>query len=290
MLTLASGVSSLVVAPEHGAAVTGWMLGRTPVLRRALPQASVEGDRHNMGCFPLLPYANRIGRGRFHWRGTDYQLQLNLGDHPHSIHGVGWQSAWRIAAIDSGSVSLILEHRPNAAWPFAFQGRVGYSLSAAGLTVALAITNRHDAPAPAGIGLHPYFPRSNDPTLRFDAAGAWTNDATSLPLRHGPPPADWQHTEPRHIAGSRLDNCFTGWNGSADIAAGAASLRIEASEVFRQLQVFTPKWGDFFCVEPVSHVPDAVNRPGLPAEQAMHVLQPGETLSGTINLATGMAL
>jgi aldose 1-epimerase len=109
-----------------------------------------------------------------------------------------------------------------------------------------------------------------------------------MPLRHGEVPADWLHTEPRAIARSRLDNCFTGWNGRADIQAGPAGLRIEASEAFSQLQVFTPSWADFFCVEPVSHSPDAINRPDLPANGAMHVLEPNETLSGTIRLcATG---
>jgi aldose 1-epimerase len=79
-----------------------------------------------------------------------------------------------------------------------------------------------------------------------------------------------------------LDNCFTAWDGTADILAGRASLRIEASAVFRQLQVFTPTWADFFCVEPISHVPDAVNRSDLPIDQAMHILEPNETLSGTV--------
>ena len=118
--------------------------------------------------------------------------------------------------------------------------------------------------------------------LRFDASGAWENGPDSLPSRHGPPCADWQHTEPRAVAGSHLDNCFTGWDGIAECLAGPASLRIDASEVFRQLQVFTPSWADFFCVEPVSHVPDALNRADLPIEQAMHVLQPNETLGGTV--------
>ena len=79
-----------------------------------------------------------------------------------------------------------------------------------------------------------------------------------------------------------MDNCFTGWDGTADFQSGPASLRIEASEVFRQLQVFTPSWADFFCVEPVSHVPDALNHADLPTDQTMHILQPNETLGGTV--------
>jgi aldose 1-epimerase len=284
MLTLASGESSLVVTPEHGAGLIGWMLGGTPILRRALPQASIGGDPQAMGCFPLLPYANRIARGRFQWRGTEYQLARNFGDQPHTIHGVGWQRKWSVADAGPGSVALTLDHQPDESWPFAFHAAISYSLSGSALRVAIGITNRHDAPAPAGIGLHPYFPRANDPALRFDATGVWENGPDSLPRRHGQPPAGWQHGEPRAVTESRLDNCFTGWNGTADILAGPASLRIEASEAFGQLQVFTPSGADFFCVEPVSHVPDAVNRPDLPASQAMHILEPNQMLSGTIRM------
>jgi aldose 1-epimerase len=282
MLTLASGASSVVVAPEHGAGLTGWMLGTTPIFRRALPQTAVGGDPAAMGCFPLLPYGNRIGQGRFHWRGNDYILERNFGDHPHTIHGVGWQRPWTVEEAGPRSVFLSLAHSPDRSWPFAFSAEVVYRLSGSALTITIQMTNRHEAAAPAGIGVHPYFPKAGDPSLRFNGTGAWENGPDSLPLRHGPPCPDWLHTEPSPVAEARLDNCFTGWDGTADILAGAATIRIEASAVFRQLQVFTPSWADFFCVEPVSHVPDAVNRPDLPAEQAMHVLQPNETLSGTI--------
>ena len=60
---------------------------------------------------------------------------------------------------------------------------------------------------------------------------------------------------------------------------------ITADAAFRHLQVYTPRQHDFFCVEPVSHVPDAINRPDLPPGQGMHVLQPGATLSGIITIA-----
>lgn len=286
MLTLSAGASSVVVAPEHGAALTGWLLGRTPILRRALPQAATAGDPHAMGCFPLVPYGNRIAYGRFRWLGTEYQLTRNFGDHPHSIHGVGWQRAWDVAEVSTASAALTLDHRPDDGWPFAFQARVSYALSATALSVTIGVTSRHHAAAPAGIGLHPFFPKTNDPTLRFEASGVWENAADSLPLHHATPPPDWAHAQPRPVAESRLDNCFTGWGGSADIRAGAASLRIEAGEAFRQLQVFTPSWAGFFCVEPVSHAADAINRPDLPADHAMHVLQPGQTLEGRISLAT----
>ncbi len=284
MLTLTAGASSIVVAPETGANLTGWMLGRTPLTRRALPEATAAGDSHAMALFPLLPYCNRIGSARFVWRGEEHQLARNFGDSPHAIHGVGWQRPWTVEHASPSAAVLSLHHRPDPSWPFAFQAEVAYGLSSSGLTVALRLTNRESTPVPAGLGIHPYFPKEYDPALRFRATGAWENDGDCLPARHGPVPPEWRHDGFLPVAQSRLDNCFTGWDGVAEIQAGPASLRIEASGIFRHLQVFTPHWADFFCVEPVTHVPDALNHPDLPPDQAMHVLAPGETLFGSISL------
>ena len=135
-----------------------------------------------------------------------------------------------------------------------------------------------------GIGLHPYFPRVPDAAITFAATGAWANGTDSLPARHGPVPPDWEHTTGRAVHTDRLDNCFTGWGSTARLDAGPASLEISASPAFGNLQVFTPSWADFYCVEPVSHAPDAINRPDLPDDQAMDVLAPGDSLAGTIRM------
>jgi aldose 1-epimerase len=58
------------------------------------------------------------------------------------------------------------------------------------------------------------------------------------------------------------------------------SLRLEAGPALRHLQVYTPPGQDFFCVEPVSHMPDAINHPGHP----MRVLAPGESFTAEIAL------
>ena len=279
MLTLRAGASSLVVAPEYGAGILGWMVGRTPIFRRALPQATA-GDMHAMACFPLLPYANRLALGRFRWHDQSYRVTANFGDHPHTIHGVGWQSAWSVAETSCSSATLTLKHQPDEHWPFAFDASVTYALQTTGLTVDIQITNREAVAAPAGLGLHPYFPKANRPSLRFNATGVWSNGPDALPLCHQQVPAGWAHADPRPVAESALDNCFSGWDRNATIIAGPASLRLEASEIFTRVQVFTPPWADFFCVEPVTHVPDALNN----ADEPMQSLEPGATLAGTVRL------
>jgi aldose 1-epimerase len=284
MLTLRSGTNVIVVAPEHGAGVIGWMKGGTPLLRRAVPSAVVAGNPHTMGWFPLVPYCNRIGQGRFNWLGRDYHLAPNFGDNPHTIHGIGWQRAWTIDAVTDDHVTLGMHHDADPLWPFAFWAQIIYRVLPGSVIVTITVTNRHDTPAPAGIGLHPYFPKANEASLRFAAAGVWVNGPDLLPYQHGAIHPDWDHRTARLAAAERLDNCFTGWDGKADISAGPASLGIEASGAFGNLQVFTPDWGDFFCAEPVTHIPDAINRPDLPAGQGMTALPTGGTLRGTIRL------
>jgi aldose 1-epimerase len=275
MLTLRTDDASLVLVPELGAGILGWTRGRIPLLRHAAPQAAVPGTVREMSCFPLVPYSNRIAHGRFTFGGTAHRLALNFGDHPNSIHGVGWQSPWRVMQITDDTATLSLPHTPDANWPFAFVAELQAHLTQAALRIELAITNQHNAPAPAGLGLHPFFPRGTT-TLQFRADAVWQNGPDMIPTTRTAIPPDWDHAAPRAVGSAALDNCFEGWTGTATLAWPDRTLIIEASEIFRHLVVYTPPGQDFFCVEPVSHMNDAINR------NAMHVLAQGETLRGTV--------
>lgn len=284
MINLALGDDSLVVAPENGGAVIGWTRRGTPLFRRPSPEAVLLGQPGAMGCFPLVPFCNRIGHRRFNWAGQQYELAANFGDHPHAIHGVGWRRPWRVEEVSASGVTLSLHHDPTgdaaSAWPFAFAALLTYQLTGHGLTIRIAATNLHPAPAPMGVGAHPYFPRAAGTTIAFPADGVWLN-RDALPVEHVPVPAAWDHAHGRAIDDEPLDNCFTGWPQEALLPA----MRIQADPIFHNLQVFTPTSADFFCVEPVSHVPDAINHPELPTSQAMTVLEQGQTLSGSITLS-----
>ena len=289
MLTLRAGESSLALAPETGGALLGWTVGRLQVLRRALPDAIVSGQVRGLAGFPLVPFANRIADGRFRWDGRDHQLDRNFGDHPHTIHGVGWQSAWTVRDASAAAAVLTLVHDARGQqarrWPFAFAAEQHIALTAQGLQVTLRVTNRHAGPAPAGLGLHPYFPRSSFGTLRFAAEGVWRNGPDSLPSRHVAVPAAWDHSGGRPIGRLALDQCFTGWDGAAHIEGHALGLTLQAGPATRYLQVYTPAGQDFFCVEPVSHMPDAINRAAHP----MRVLGPGESFAAEITVRVALS-
>lgn len=284
MLTLRAGAASLVLAPEIGGSIVGWVLGRLPIMRRAAPEAIIEGNARGLASFPLVPYSNRIAHGRFDFAGTGHQLALNFGDHPHAIHGIGWQSAWSVEAVAADSARLSLTHSADVRWPFAFRATQDFVLTEDTLTVGMAIENTGADPAPAGLGLHPFFPTVHAPALHFDADSVWTNGADHLPAERIAVPDAWDHTGGRRVGSAALDNCFAGWRRRADIAWAppGAILSIEASDVFTHLIVFTPPGADFFCVEPVSHMNDALNRTASVADHGMHTLAPGEALAGTV--------
>ena len=134
---------------------------------------------------------------------------------------------------------------------------IGIRITACAST--LTVTNRHTEPAPLGIGLHPYFARPPGVTLQFEAGGVWMNGEEPLPRQHASVPAEWDHSHARTVGDAQLDNCFTNWTRRVQISGLAAGITIEADDVFRHLQVYTPPDQDFFCVEPVSHVPNALN-------------------------------
>lgn len=283
MITLTRGQGSVVVAPESGGAVAGWMHGPVRLLRMPLTEAVLQGDVHGMGYFPLLPYANRIGQGQFTWEGQRYQLRHNIPGHPHSLHGVGWARPWQIEALAEAAITLSLRHEPDDDWPFAFEAEHRIELEPSGLRLSLSLTNRHAGPAPAGLGFHPYFPRGAGATLRFEAAQVWQTDASLLPSEKTAIPPDWDHRAGRPVGSLVLDNCFIGWPHRAEIAWPTHQLTIEADPLFGNLQVYTPPGQPFFAVEPVSHIPDEINRGG------MRALGTGQAITGSILLTATLA-
>ena len=48
-------------------------------------------DPMSWGCYPMVPWAGRVRRGRFVFADGTYQLPINMA--PHAIHGTGFRAA-----------------------------------------------------------------------------------------------------------------------------------------------------------------------------------------------------
>ncbi|RYF32382.1 MAG: hypothetical protein EOO21_06900, partial [Comamonadaceae bacterium] len=184
MIELKAGRLRCEIAPELGGCIVGLWLDDIPVLRTT-PAATLTSARQS-GCYPLVPFSNRIGQASLVWQGTQHPLVRNNGDEPHAIHGVGWQRAWSELDSDATSAMLAYEHRPDASWPFAFDCSHTFRLSPRGLEMTLALTNQSDRPAPAGLGWHPWFNKRPGSHIAFRATGRWEMGPDKLPTVRTP--------------------------------------------------------------------------------------------------------
>ncbi|MDE2582044.1 MAG: aldose 1-epimerase [Rhodospirillales bacterium] len=296
MITLSAGEASVVLAPEAGGAVLGWRIGRQPLLRATDPTALLRGRGRGMGAFPLVPFSNRIAGGRFAFGGREYRLARADTSFPIPIHGLGWVRPWQLAAVSERAADLRLVHpateADRALWPFAFAADLRVALTATTLSIGLRLVNRHDGPAPAGLGLHPFFPRTAAASLRFAATGVWRATPERLPTVHVPVPPEWDHRAGLKIGTVALDDVFTGWDGRAEVTLAPVApvsepvtITLTASPIFRHLVIYTPPGAGYFCVEPVSHMTDAIHHLADRTDTGLAVLAPGGALEGEIGFA-----
>jgi aldose 1-epimerase len=276
-LTLAGGCVA-AYATEAGGRTLHW-------LRPASPDALTMRDPLLMGCFPLVPFSNRIRDGRMQAGRHAIALPANMAGCRHAIHGQGWQRPWRLAHRLGNAAEIVYDHAPDE-WPFAYRAWQRFALDGPALTIEIGLRNDSPDAMPAGIGLHPFFERSLELRLTAAAAGVWLTDAEVMPLRHvAPPPPDMAIAAGARAEDLVLDNCFTGWDRRAVLAwpEWEARLEIAATAPLDFVVVYAPADRHTLCVEPVSHVVDAFNfaAAGLPATGA-RMLAPGETLSAAV--------
>jgi aldose 1-epimerase len=289
-IELKAGDLALSLAPALGGAIAGFRSKDFSLMRPTPPEALSDGLVRLTSSYPLIPYSNRIAQGRFNHDGVEHQLTLNFGDHPHAIHGNAWQRPWQVLEQGSTHCALMLEHRPSGEgakeWPFAYRAEQIFDLDEEGLTLTLTLENRDERSMPAGFGLHPFFPKHPDARLQFAASEVYQTGPGSLPADAIAVPAAWDYSSLREIGEPQLDNCFKGWNGKAwiDFEEAGIGLRIAADPVFGHLVVYVPPGRDFFAVEPVSHMNNAVNRPDI-ADNGLHHLASGERLMGHVRFA-----
>jgi len=271
---LHAGALRLALRPDLGGCIAGFWYRDTPILRSTEPSALTAA--RPSGCYPLVPYSNRLAYRRFRWKGHDHTTQPNFDDSPHSLHGVGWLRAWEIESSSAQEVVLRYVHRADADWPFAFEARQYFTLTPNSLSVQMVFANTAEIAQPVGLGWHPYFPKRSRSRLHIELSHRWDSDATQLPVRKVAQPGI--DSDVSHLA---FDNCFEGWHGPARIRDEKFSLQLSSSLPY--LVVFTPQEKEYFCVEPVSHVSNAIHMAD-PAAHGLRTVAAGETTEASMRL------
>ncbi len=281
-LTLQLGALRCVLRPELGGCIAGLWYQGLPLLRST--EASALASVRQSACYPLLPYANRIGHGHFEWLGQSYALRPNFAPEPHAIHGLGWQRAWQVRRHSEHDAELGLRHTGDADWPFAFEAVQHITLHANRLRLALSLRNLAPHNAPLGLGWHPYFSKHPSSQAALSVDARWEMGADKLPTQRVAQKAlngacrDWH-----------FDHCLEGWDGVATLdcdAWQAWQLRLRSN--LRRLVLFTDPARDFIAIEPVSHVNNALqlaHQPGLGAlDLGLASVPPGASIAAWMEI------
>lgn len=289
LVGLSCGALRLDLAPGIGGAVARFCSdgpgGRRDWMRPMDAAAIAAGDPGAAACFPLFPFSNRIRDRAFEFDGRAVRLEHPFQD---AEHGHGWLSPWRVehAAADHATLTFARPATPD--WPFAYSARQDFALTARRLEVGIEIVNTGTARMPAGLGLHPYFPRTPATTLRARVDGLWETDRRILPTRLVAPEPPRDPRAGLAVDQVPLDNCFAGWDGRAEIAwpETGDGLEMTAEGPLGFLVVYTPPREDFFCAEPVSNATDAFNLAAAGRDDTgMLILEPGRSASARVVFA-----
>lgn len=273
---LAIGTAEAVLLPGLGAAVASLTIDGQELL---VPRTDDMPGPLGAGSFALVPYANRIKGGDFRFGGRTRELRLNHHPETNALHGVGWQSIWTVTEEEDAAATLVHRHAADGDWPFDYEAEQRFALDDDGLSITLAVTNTGEEAMPIGLGFHPYLPAPEGAILTAEVRDVWLSDRNLIPERKAPAADLADLTPGRDVADLPfIDNCFAGWRGEAQLSApGLPTIRVTASEPATFLHVYAPGEA-FVCVEPVTAMPDAVNRPEPATETGLRTLAPGESL------------
>jgi aldose 1-epimerase len=273
----------LSLLPALGGSVLAFTCNGQDILYRAAGRPP--SNPLETAGFPLFPFSGRINEAKFQWRGREIRLEGNFLPEPHAIHGQAWLGTWQVDSLTAETARLSFDYEPGD-WPWAYRAIQDFKLTPEGLHLTLSLENRSGEEMPAGLGWHPYFPRG-DARLSANVSGIWQAEEGMIPDQLASLTPDTDLREERDVHTLRLDNAFLASPANARISWPSRNLHVSmrSSDTLGQLVVFVPEGKDFFCVEPVSHAPDAVNSHHEHAVTGLQTLGPGETLRAEIILA-----
>ena len=275
-LRLDSGALQAVIT-QQGGSIRSLTFNDQPILVPA------GGPKQSVGCFPLLPFGNRLEGNEFFFNGQSFHLEPNMLPEPLYRHGDGWLGWWDIAEQETDRVLLTFRYQARTASPYAYSARQEFAVQADTLTIRLSIRSEADICLPYGIGLHPFFIRTPQTQLQTTAQLFWHERDDHLPSHATTMPKEWSFETLRALPDAWANNALQGWSGHARVIWPEHALAAEiTSEGFRILMLYMPTARtDFLCLEPMTHVPNGHHLPNL---GELKLLSPGQELSAVMQI------
>ena len=256
----------------------------------------------------LFPFPNRIEKGRFTWRGKDYELPVSDA-FGNAIHGFVMDRPWRVVAADSQlaiaefQLSLDAPERLPL-WPSDFLIEVRYTLREACLRADVRIVNAGNQPLPWGLGTHPYFKVPLSQRSQQDQCLVQVPATETWELIDCLPTGQRRPVEPRtdlrtgsELGSLKLDDVLTGLEVQRrtvttqlfDPAAGLQVTQV-TDDIFRECVVFTPPGRPCICIEPYTCVTNAINLEQRGIDAGWRILPAGGEIRTWLEIHVGPIL
>jgi aldose 1-epimerase len=247
---------------------------------------------------PVLSLPGSTNQGKFVYRGTQYELPLNRGN--HHLHGEIGRLPWQLLELgadeeDGAFITARYAYQDDperfAYYPHAIVYILTYRLKDGSLSLEANVSNEGGCYAPFALGFHPYFQLTGDwnqVSLRIPAGAEWEKDQAGHALRLQEDRAaavqlcegvQLNQVEKRLIFLECSDPAARGDTAYlCRIVDEEAKLEIDyhVDSQFSKLVLFFPDWGQAVSLEPHTCVPNAFNLPLAYPESGAMELAPGE--------------
>lgn len=278
IVTLGGDALEVQVLPRVGGRLHRLRAFGIDLLRTPSSISAHEDDPYFWGGYVMAPWCNRISAVPRQVGDRTVDVPAGFPDGT-AIHGQVATVAWTRRGDGTFAVS-----GGGQGWPWRYEVTERIAVVASTLTLDLAVTNRSDAPMPAGLGLHPWFvtPVEIAVSARRVVSTNVDPEATAEAVagrydlrRRGPVPTG--------LDGTWLDP------GDPAVEMAWPGLGLEASVRARSssglaVAVASPSSAGAIAVEPQTHAPWGLRRYLAGDTAGLVALAPGESLALTIEI------
>lgn len=212
----------------------------------------------------LIPFPNRIDKGKYIFKGKEYKLPINKKGEGHAIHGLIYDKPFKLVntkvSKKSTSATFFYEiaKRQFSGYPFNLLILVTCTLEESHFTISVSATNGSNSILPYGIGWHPYLKANKKIDMR----------TLSIPSRHileidrtkkMIPTGKIKRTKTFNnalINKQAFDTCFT---NLASYKTQFENITLFQDRTMKYLQIYTPPDRQSIAIEPMSCAPNAFN-------------------------------
>jgi aldose 1-epimerase len=265
-----SGVQYEIAAGPYRAVVTEAGAGLRELTCAGLPLVlSFGADEPIPVAFGqlLVPWPNRVDRGRYAYGGRVHQLDLSEPKNDCAIHGLTRSSPWQVVEHEPDRVRLAHRLMGRPGYPYRLDLDAEYALHPEdGLTVTMSARNAGTRTAPYGHGAHPYLTVGEpvDDCVVTITADRWLPVDERL-IPSGPAEdvtgTDHDFRDGRKLGDQVIDNAFTGLRRDGD---GRAWARLSGGG--RTTSLWADAAHPWLAIVTADAAPGARRRRGLGAE------------------------